>query len=154
MPMAEDALILLVEDDPNDLAVALRALDRAGLVESVRVLRDGQEALRRLGLDAEEPVPSRGRAPRVIFLDLKMPKVDGFEVLREIRASEHVRDVPVVVISSSNRESDVRRSYRLGANSFLVKRYDPVRPGSYLADAARYWIDLNRAPELAEEGMR
>lgn len=148
--MREDPEILLVEDDPTDVVVALRALRHAHL-EKVCVVRDGDEAIQVLQLDGKDmtegPRPPR---PRVIFLDLKMPKVDGFELLREIRSAEHTRDIPVVVVSSSNREADVRTCYRLGANSFLVKRHDPSRPGGYLADAARYWLELNCAPHAKE----
>ena len=82
----------------------------------------------------------------MVFLDLKMPRVDGWEVLRRMRGDPHTVDVPVVVISSSDRREDIQRSYTLGANSFLVKHFDPRGPGAYFADAARYWVELNRAP--------
>jgi len=143
-----EAAILLVEGDPTDVAVAQRALRKAELPEA-RVLRDGEEALSALRLDGHGGEASgRPPLPKVIFLDLRMPKVDGFEVLREIRAAPHTRDLPVVVVSSSSREDDVRKAYRLGANSFLVKRYEGGRPGGYLVEAARYWLELNRAPEM------
>lgn len=141
--------ILLVEDDPTDVAVARRAFRKAALPD-LQVLRDGEEALSALHLDDHRPEEEQPRSgsslPSVIFLDLKMPKVDGFEVLREIRAAPHTRDIPVVVVSSSSREEDVRQAYRLGANSFLVKRFEGGRPGAFLVDAARYWLELNRAP--------
>jgi CheY-like chemotaxis protein len=111
------------------------------------VARDGEEALAALRLDGDVVAASAPlRCPKVIFLDLKMPKVDGFEVLRRLRASAHTRDIPVVVVSSSPRPEDVEAAYRLGANSFLVKRFQDGRPGGFLEDAARYWLDLNRAP--------
>lgn len=135
--------ILLVEDDATDVTVALRAFRKHGLGEQVVVARDGQEALDYLGLsegrDDDEPI-----LPRVIFLDLKMPRVDGFEVLRTVRADERLAGVPVVVISSSERDRDIEASYRLGANSYVRKRLEPGGPGRYLVDAARYWLDLNR----------
>lgn len=146
--------ILLVEDDPTDVAVAQRAFRKAALPPA-RVLRDGEEALSALHLDGHGGPPGtlpRPALPKVIFLDLKMPKVDGFEVLREIRAAAHTRDLPVVVVSSSSREDDVRRAYRMGANSFLVKRYEGGRPGGFLAEAARYWLELNHAPEAERRG--
>lgn len=139
--MSRAPAILLVEDDRNEVDVALRALDRAGLEVSVAVATDGLEALEALGLEPDgDPEPP----PRVVFLDLKMPRVDGWEVLRRMREHPRTADVPVVVISSSDRREDVERSYALGANSFLVKRFDPRSPGHYFAEAARYWIELNR----------
>lgn len=132
--------ILLVEDDASDLAVALRAFRKHGLAERVEVARDGEEALERLR-------PARpADLPRVVFLDLRMPKISGLEVLSAVRAEEALADLPVVVISSSDRDADIRDSYRLGANSYLRKRLDPKRPGEYLVDAARYWLELNRTP--------
>lgn len=133
--------ILLVEDDPNDVAVALRALRRSGF-EAVDVARDGEEALDYLRSAAGD----HEDCPVVVFLDLKMPRLDGWEVLREIRADRRMATLPVVVVSASRRPDDVRRSYELGANSFLVKQFDARRPGGYLVDAARYWIELNEAP--------
>jgi CheY-like chemotaxis protein len=135
--------LLLVEDDRNEVDVALRALARAGVEAPVEVARDGLQALEALGLEADgEPRP-----PQVVFLDLKMPRVDGWEVLRRMREDPRTSDVPVVVLSSSDRPEDIERSYALGANSFLVKRFDRRGPGAYIAEAARYWLDLNRAPE-------
>ncbi len=144
--------ILIIEDDPSDVAVAMRAFRKHRLDDKVEILRDGQQAIDLLRESAGEPATGRARTPRVIFLDLKMPRVDGFEVLRELRENAATRAVPVVVVSSSNREADVRESYRLGANSFLVKRFEPGRPGEFMVDAARYWLDLNRVPEPARRG--
>jgi len=135
--------VLIVEDDRDEVDVALRALDRAGVEASVSVARDGFDALEQLGLESASAVPER---PQVVFLDLKMPRVDGFEVLRRIRNHPRISDVPVVMISSSDRKEDIERSYALGANSFLVKRFDHQRPGGYFADAARYWLELNQTP--------
>lgn len=137
------AAILLVDDDPNEVDVALRALDRAGLDVAVDVAGDGLEALEALGL---EPGETKEATPRVVFLDLKMPRIDGWEVLRRMRENPRTADIPVVVLSTSGREQDIARSYSLGANSFVQKRYDPTGPASYFAEAVRYWLDLNRAP--------
>ena len=136
--------LLIVDDDRDDLDIALRALDRQGLGGIVKVARDGQEALELLGL--ENGTPKSPIRPRVIFLDLKMPRVDGWEVLRRLREDEELADLPVVVLSSSDHEPDVKRSYELGANSFLVKRFDSRGPGTYIVEAAQYWLDLNRPP--------
>lgn len=139
--MMRDPFIVLVEDDQSDVDVALRAFRRAGLDVPVTVVRDGQEALDLLcpELGAADGVP----LPQVVFLDLKMPRVDGWEVLRRLREADDTAELPVVVISSSSREEDIRRCYELGANSFVVKRFDSRSPGAYLAEAARYWVELN-----------
>jgi two-component system response regulator len=144
--------ILLVEDDEDERDVALRALRLAGLGESVEVARNGQEALAALGIDP--PAPRRRKRPRVVFLDLKMPRVDGWEVLDRMRDEPGTAFIPVVVLSSSDRDADVQRSYELGANSFLLKRFDPRGPGTYIAEAARYWLDLNQPPPARAQGAR
>jgi two-component system response regulator len=142
--MSRCAEVLLVEDDPNDVEVARRAFRRSGLEASLVVVRDGQQALDYVyGREGADSGVSRP-VPRVIFLDLKMPGLDGWDVLRSLRSHERTVEVPVVMVSSSDRESDIRESYRLGANGFLVKQYQRERPGQYLADAARYWLELNR----------
>lgn len=142
--MSSHSGILLVDDDRDEVNVALRALDRAGLDVSVKVAGDGLEALEVLGIETgSSPAPN---PPCVVFLDLKMPRVDGWEVLRRVRAHPRTANVPIVVLSSSDGPEDIRRSYALGANSFLVKHFDSRGPGSYFADAVRYWLELNRTP--------
>lgn len=135
--------ILLVDDNPDEIDVAVRALKKRGLGEAVEVAHDGQEALEALGLEASGD--GAGLRPSVVFLDLKMPRVDGWEVLRRIRESD-IADVPVVILSCSNRSEDIKRCYELGANSFLVKHFDMESPGAYIAEAARYWLELNQPP--------
>lgn len=147
--MTTGTTILLVEDDRDELDVALRAIRRAGVEAPVQVARDGQTALELLGLDGEAP-PTTPLRPRVVFLDLKLPRVDGFQVLRRLRADPDTEAIPVVVISSSDEWEDIERSYALGANSFLVKRFDHHAPGGYFADAARYWLELNCPPPRGE----
>lgn len=136
--------ILLVEDDSNDVIVAMRAFRRHGLEDRVRVLRDGAEALEYLLGEDTALNGERRKVPKVIFLDLKMPKISGLELLARLRSNPRTHDVPVVIVTSSNREVDVEQSYRLGANSYVVKQFDLTRPGEYLIDMARYWLDLNR----------
>jgi CheY-like chemotaxis protein len=137
--------VLLVEDNVSDIMVALRAFRLHGLENRVKVLRDGAEALDYLcGVDAEgEPPP----LPKVVLLDLRMPRIDGRAVLRWIRADERMREVPIVVVSSSQAESDIHDCYRMGANSFVVKSFDQKRPGGYLVDVAWYWLNVNRVAE-------
>lgn len=147
--------ILLVDDDEDFIRIAHRAIRRAGLDVRVRVAHDGGEALAALGLEPDAVVPAPSDAPdtipvpAVVLLDLNMPVRDGWQVLSRIRHDAGTRRLPVVIVSSSNRTSDVQRSYALGANSFVVKRYDATRPGAYLADAIRYWVELNEPPPPA-----
>jgi CheY-like chemotaxis protein len=139
----ERSEILLVEDDSNDVAVALRALRRHELHDRVRVLRDGAELV-----DYLEDLAVSDSPPRLILLDLKMPRLDGRAALRELRSRERTRHIPVVIVSSSRQQDDVRDCYRLGANSFIVKQMNPYAPGEYLVDVVRYWLNLNEAPPL------
>jgi len=132
-------LILLVEDDPDHELLTIRALKKSNIANEVRVARDGEEAIHLLfGPD--------NIRPQVILLDLKLPKVDGLEVLRRIRESETTRMLPVVVLTSSDEERDVVRSYQLGVNSYIRK---PVNFNDF-AEATRqlgmYWLVLNECP--------
>lgn len=138
--MAEPGrLILLVEDDPDHELLTIRALKKSNIANDVRVARDGEEAIHLLF----GPDPVR---PQVILLDLKLPKVDGLEVLRRIRESDTTRMLPVVVLTSSDEERDVVRSYQLGVNSYIRK---PVNFNDF-AEATRqlgmYWLVLNECP--------
>ena len=142
-------VLLLIEDDRDYVDLIERALGKLGLVAELRVVRDGKEALDLLGLDDARSIDPSS-LPRVVFLDLKMPRVDGWEVLRRLRASPRTARLPVVVVSSSDRPVDIQRSYALGANSYLLKRFDPRGPGTYLAEAARYWIEMNQVTNEPE----
>jgi CheY-like chemotaxis protein len=137
--------ILIVDDDEGHLMVAQRAIARSSLDVEVQVAHTGQEALGMLGLDEGPRTWTDSCEPVLIMLDLSMPGIGGWEVLRRVRA--HHVSVPIVIVSSSGRPDDVRRSYELGANSYVVKKYETERPGGYLADAARYWIELNTPAE-------
>src|SRR2546422_7831285 len=124
MSKLEDAEILLVEDNPNDVELALRALRKQNLENKVFVVRDGAEALDFIfasGSYASRRIDSR---PKVVFLDLKLPKVDGIEVLKRLKADDRTRHIPVVMLTSSQEERDVIESYRLGVNSYVVKPVD------------------------------
>ena len=132
-------LILLVEDDPDHEALTIRALKKSNMANEVRVARDGEEAVNLLcGPDAIKP--------QVILLDLKLPKLDGLEVLKRIRECDGTRTLPVVVLTSSDEERDVVRSYQLGVNSYIRK---PVNFNDF-AEATRqlgmYWLVLNECP--------
>jgi CheY-like chemotaxis protein len=143
--------ILLIDDDPDDVAVALRAARREQLPVEITVFHDGRAAIDALGLDGN----GNGHAnnghlmreyPRAIFLDLRMPRIDGWEILRRLRAHPRTRDIPVIVQSWSTQRDDIARCYALGANSFVAKRLTPGSPGFYFTDAVRYWIQLNQTP--------
>jgi two-component system response regulator len=132
--------VLFVEDNPNDVELTLRALKKHHFTNSVVVARDGAEAL-----DILFPAVARG-LPRVILLDLKLPKITGLEVLRRLKADERTRSVPVVVLTSSREAPDVAESYRLGANSYIVKPVDFDAFTRAVADVGLYWLLLNHPP--------
>ncbi len=138
MPAAP-RMILLVEDDPDHELLTIRALRRSNVANDVRVARDGEEAIDML----VGPSPIK---PQVVLLDLKLPKIDGLEVLRRIRESETTRMLPVVVLTSSDEERDLIRSYQIGVNSYIRK---PVNFNDF-AEATRqlglYWLVLNECP--------
>ena len=139
-----NGVLLWVDDDWDEISVVMRAFKRAKVPIDVRIASDGLEALQALHLgssSAEGPL-----RPQVIFLDLHMPRIDGFDLLRALRELPETKDIPIVVVSSSNSPEDIRRSYELGANSYLVKEYNALEPGAAIADAARYWTQLNRVP--------
>ena len=142
----EDAEILLVEDNPNDVELTLRALQKQNLQGRVHVVRDGAEALDYIfagGNYASRKIEAR---PRVVLLDLKLPKVDGMEVLRKVKSDERTRSIPVVMLTSSQEERDVTESYRLGVNSYIVKPVDFSSFARAVGEVAVYWNRLNRIP--------
>ncbi|QOY93282.1 response regulator [Massilia sp. UMI-21] len=137
--------ILLVEDNPNDLELTLIALAKSQLANEVVVVRDGAEALdyaHRRGEFAERAVGN----PAVILLDLKLPKVDGLEVLKEIRDTDTLKSIPVVMLTSSKEEQDVVRSYELGVNAYVVKPVDFTEFLRAIADLGIFWAVLNEPP--------
>ena len=135
-----DKTILLVEDNPDDVELTLRALRRNNITNAVTVVRDGVEALDHLSSTA--PLPS------VILLDLKLPKIDGLEVLKIIRATERLRRLPVVVLTSSKEEQDIIRSYDLGDNSYIRKPVDFAQFTEAVKQLGLYWLLLNEPPPL------
>lgn len=145
--MTEAIQILLVEDNPNDLELALHAFKRHKLANGVHVVRDGAEALEFL-FKTGAYSDRRGESdPQVILLDLKLPKLDGLEVLRRIKKDERTRRVPVVVLTSSNDESDVIESYDLGVNSYIVKPVDFDQFSESIRLIGFYWLLVNRPPD-------
>lgn len=133
--------ILLVEDNPDDEALTLRALKKNNIFNEVTVARDGQEALDYLfGAGAERP------APAVVLLDLKLPKIDGLEVLRRIRADPRTSLQPIVILTSSKEEQDIVSSYSLGANSYIRKPVDFSQFMEAIRQLGLYWLVLNELP--------
>ena len=134
--------ILLVEDNDNDEILTRRALEKTRLANEITVARDGAEALKiLLGEGAEER-----ELPQVVLLDLKLPKVDGIEVLRRIRENERTQRLPVVVLTSSDEERDRYRSYDLGVNSYVRKPVQAQQFKSAVEELGLYWLVLNRPP--------
>jgi len=141
----QELQILLVEDNPADAEMTMDALRASGLVNPVRWVRDGAEALAALfGHGAD--LAAEGLRLRLILLDLRLPRVDGIEVLRAVRADERTRWLPVVVLTSSREESDLVRAYNLGANSYLVKPVEAETFMKSVGELGLYWMLLNKVP--------
>ena len=137
--------ILLVEDNPNDLELTLIALEKSQLANEVIIVRDGAEALDYLMCRGEYANRQAGN-PAVVLLDLKLPKVDGLEVLREIRTTNGLKSTPVVMLTSSKEEQDLLRSYELGVNAYVVKPVDFAEFVRAIADLGIFWAVLNEPP--------
>lgn len=134
--------ILLVEDNPDDQALTMRALKKNNIKNEVVVAGDGKEALDILMAGGEDA----GREVEMVLLDLKLPKIDGHGVLREMRANHATRRVPVIVLTSSNEERDILTSYELGANSYIRKPVDFSEFNGVVKQMADYWLGLNVSP--------
>ena len=137
--------ILLVEDDARDLELALVALEKSQLANEVIVVRDGAEALDYLNREGAHASRSEGN-PAVVLLDLKLPKVNGLEVLRAVRETASLKSIPVVMLTSSQTESDVVQSYELGVNAYVVKPVEFKQFVSAIADLGIFWAVLNEPP--------
>jgi CheY-like chemotaxis protein len=138
--------LLLVEDNPDDMEMTLHVLKKYNLTNQIKVVRDGAEALEfLLGGDSNAP-PS---FPKVVLLDLKLPKVNGIEVLEKIRADPRSRALPVVVLTSSREDSDLERCYELGVNSYIVKPVDFNQFTEAVRQLGLYWLLLNEMPHAA-----
>jgi two-component system, response regulator len=138
--------ILLVEDNPNDVELTLRALKKHNITNKMHVVKDGAEALEYIfanGAYAHRRIEDH---PKVILLDLKLPKVDGLEVLRRIKSDERTRMIPIVVLTSSKEERDLVESYKLGANSYIAKPVDFESFVKAVSELGLYWLLLNQPP--------
>ncbi|MCX6560908.1 MAG: response regulator [Candidatus Aminicenantes bacterium] len=141
--------ILLVEDNPDDVVLTLRSLKKNNITNQVVVVNDGVEALAHLfGSGAEgEALPT---LPVVVLLDIKLPKVDGLEVLKRLRAEERTKLLPVVILTSSKEERDILNGYKLGANSYVRKPVDFDQFNEAIKHLGLYWLLLNESPPLKE----
>jgi two-component system response regulator len=147
--MIENSIeILLVEDNPNDVELTLHALKKNNLTNRVYVVRDGAEALEYLFSSGAYAGRDLNQTPKVILLDLKLPKVDGMEVLRRVKADASTRSIPVVVLTSSREERDIVESYQLGVNSYIAKPVDFEQFTEAVRQLGLYWLLLNQPPKM------
>ena len=138
--------ILLVEDNPDDVELTLRALKKNNLANKVHVVTDGAEALDFVFAKNKYSGRKIENAPKVILLDLKLPKVDGLEVLKKIKSDEKTKIIPVVVLTSSREESDIIESYQLGVNSYIVKPVNFDQFVKSVSELGLYWLLRNEGP--------
>lgn len=146
MTEPEGADIVLVEDNPNDAEITIRSLKKHHLANKLIWLKDGVEAIDYLFAKGEYATRDPKNLPRVIFLDLKLPKIDGMEVLEEIRNNEITKKIPVVVLTSSKEEQDVVKTYNLGVNSYIVKPVEFENFAKAIAEVGFYWLVTNTTP--------
>ena len=146
--MTDNGVILLVEDNPDDVALTLRALAKGNIENDVVVARDGVEALDYLFASGAYVNRDTTTAPKLILLDLKLPKVDGLDVLRRLRANERTKLLPVVVLTSSKEEEDIITSYSLGANSYVRKPVDFTQFAEAVRQLSLYWQVLKEPPPV------
>jgi len=145
----ETKSILLVEDNPDDIELTLRAMKKNQIVNTVVVKRDGAEAIDYLLGEGSNCCPAANRWPAIILLDLKLPKIDGIEVLKRLRADSRTRLLPVVILTSSAQELDILNSYNFGANSYVRKPVDFNQFIEAIRQLGLYWLILNELPHQA-----
>ena len=140
--------VLLVEDSLEDVEMTLRALKRANLTNHIHVVRDGEEALDFLFCEGAYAERNIQDTPKLVLLDLKLPKIDGLEVLARIKADPRTQKVPVVMLTSSKEQTDVIRSYQTGVNSYIVKPVNFEQFAAAVQNLGMYWLLLNQPPKL------
>lgn len=146
MGMDDNVEILLVEDNPNDVELTLRALKKSNLANNVFVAIDGAQALDFIFHTGAFTGKGVYGHPKIILLDLKLPKVSGIEVIRKIKSDEKTKVIPIIVLTSSEEDNDVTESYGLGVNSYIVKPVDFNKFSKTVADIGLYWLLVNKPP--------
>ena len=138
--------ILLIEDNPSDAEMTIRALRKNNIANNLVHLKDGEEALEFIFGTGQYSGRNTNNLPKVILLDLKMPKVDGIDVLKKIKSDENTKQIPVVILTSSNEDPDISVCYKLGSNSYIVKPVGFENFTKAVAQLGMYWLLLNKAP--------
>ncbi|MBS1810056.1 MAG: response regulator [Acidobacteria bacterium] len=144
--MNSEVEILLVEDNPNDVKLTLHAFKQHGLANRITVVRDGEEALDFIFRTGTFAHRNQQETPKVILLDLKLPKIDGLEVLKQVKANPETKMIPIIVLTTSKVESDIIESYQLGVNSYIVKPVDFEQFVEAIRTLGMYWLLLNQPP--------
>jgi DNA-binding response OmpR family regulator len=139
--------VLLIEDNVNDVELTLRALRKNNFANKIHVVSDGEEALEYFFATGQYSGRDLNATPKLVILDLKLPKVDGLEVLKRVKGDERTKMIPVVILTSSKEESDIIAGYKLGANSFIVKPVDFEKFIATIKELGMYWLLLNEPPK-------
>jgi len=151
MELTRKVDILLVEDNPNDIELTERALKKHKLGARMHVVRDGEQALDYIFCNNDFKARKKEEIPRLILLDLKLPKVTGLEVLEKVKTDEQTKNIPVVVLTTSREERDMIKSYQLGVNSYIVKPVDYNKFVDAVAEIGLYWLLMNEIPDQKSE---
>lgn len=146
--MEEAIDVLLVEDDDSDAELTMRALKRVSAIKNIFHVADGQEALDFIFCRGAFSGRQQAELPRLVVLDLKMPKVDGMEVLRRLKSDDRTRSIPVVLLTSSREQKDVNESFRLGVNSYTVKPVSYADFMKFVSELGAYWLSMNQSPDF------
>ena len=146
MKMKNELEIVIVEDNPNDAELMLRSLKKNRLANNIVILEDGEQALDFIFCRGKYTDRDLSESPKVMFLDLKLPKVGGLEVLKQMKSNEHTRKIPVIVVTSSKEDPDIAAAYNLGANSYVVKPIDFDSFVEKINQIGLYWLAINEKP--------
>jgi two-component system, response regulator len=138
--------ILLVEDNPNDLELTMLALEKHQLLHSIKTVRNGKEALDFIFCREAYETKEIHDMPKLILLDLKLPKVNGHEVIEQIKKDKITRNIPIVILTTSREEKDIKECYKMGVNSYIVKPIDYEEFGKTIIEVGNYWLNINEIP--------